>query len=109
MNSSNATAATGCRSDHAYPTAEPSGSSHTLFVAKTTLCGSPAGALRVDKRLGAGAAAFVRDDDGGVDQLVLLNDRLHRARELIAAAAGPRGNDELNRTRGLPRAVACGT
>ncbi len=60
------------------------------------------GALAIDEALGAAAAALVQHDDRLVDQLVLRDDRLHRAREVVGAAARTRGDDEFHRLRRLP-------
>ena len=53
--------------------------------------------LAVDEALGAAAAALVSDDDRLVDQLVLVDDRLDRAREVVRAAARSGRDDELDR------------
>ena len=63
------------------------------------------GAPRVDERLGARSAAFVRHDNRPTDEAIFLQDGLDDTGELIAATAGAGGDDELNGPRRLPRAI----
>lgn len=53
-------------------------------------------ALRVDVTFRSGAAALDGDDDRLAHEIVLLNGSLHRAREDIRAAAGPRRHHEFH-------------
>ena len=53
-----------------------------------TLVGIAGGGLGVDVAFGAAAAALVGDDDRLLGQLVLGDDRLNDAGEIVGAAAG---------------------
>ena len=64
--------------------------------------GVASGHFRVDEAFGSAAAALVGDDDGLIHQLVLGDDRLNHAREVVGAAARARGNDEFDRLARLP-------
>ena len=60
------------------------------------------GALAVDIAFGAGATALVHHHDRLLGELVLGDDRLDDAGEIIGAAAGARSDDELDRLGRLP-------
>ncbi|MEY9116162.1 hypothetical protein ABIE86_004894 [Bradyrhizobium diazoefficiens] len=66
------------------------------------LVGIACGRLAVDITFGAAAAALVDDDDGLLRQLVLGDDVLHRAGEIVGAAARSGGGHELDRLLRLP-------
>ena len=95
-------AAIGVRSVCLNATFETIGCCQALDVPKMTLCGSPADRLAVDVAFGSASAGLVDDDDRLVGQLVLGDDVLHRAGEVVGAAAGTGGCDELDRLGGLP-------
>ena len=71
--------------------------------AEDHLVGIARGGLAVDIAFRAAAAGLVDDDDRLVRQLVLGDDVLHRAGDIVGAAARTCGCHELDRLLGLPR------
>jgi hypothetical protein len=55
-------------------------------------------ALGIDERFGAAAGTLVLHDDRLTHQVVLGDDRLDGAGEVVSPATGARGNDEFHRT-----------
>src|SRR2546422_520728 len=52
--------------------------------------------LAIGVPFGPAAASFVDDDDGLIGQFVFDDDALNRPSEIVSAAAGPGGSNELN-------------